>query len=281
MSERSFFDWRTAVPGYTFVLLVLAFNYAPLIKILQSLGLDSIFGALLGFLTLFSGSAIGFLVSQVWWRHFQNNGAHYYYKNMVRKEIKRLVEKYGLRSAEEKLNKKYRLFTMIKKNEIERIQNVLAVYGFVTHHEMEKNPEIVKYTTRRGDVFHLISATRVVLLLGLSIGFLFRFLSQFFIFKWNLNQLFESIYNIPANLEHLSSNFMEVVPDLAGLEILFLSFLVVSALILFRFLGKGRDWINTQYDDMSYAIINKSGIRRWQLQKIFPQEYFDKNWVEP
>ena len=209
MSERSFFDWRTAIPGYTFLLLVLAFNYAPLITILEHLGLDSTFGALLGFLTLFSGSAIGFLVSQLWWRRFQKDGAHYYFKNNVRTEIKELIIKYGLCPAKEEIIKKFRYFGSPNENEIKKIQGVLAIYGFVTHSEMQKNPEVVKYTTRRGDAFHLISATRDVLLWGLGLGFLFRFLAQFFIFRSNLHQLIESIKNIPSNIEHMFSMFFK------------------------------------------------------------------------
>ena len=67
MSERSFFDWRTALPGYTFILIILGLNYSPLFEIFKSQGIQSTFGAILAFLTLVSGSAIGFLVSQVWW----------------------------------------------------------------------------------------------------------------------------------------------------------------------------------------------------------------------
>jgi len=98
MPERSFFDWRTAFLGYTFILIIMGINYIPLAKILENTSLGSTFGAVLAFLTLVSGSAIGFLVSQVWWWHFQRNGTQYFYhsdeRGRPRKEIGILIKKY-------------------------------------------------------------------------------------------------------------------------------------------------------------------------------------------
>ena len=60
--------------------------------------------------------------------------------------------------------------------------------------------------------------------------------------------------------------------------------LVSSALILYRLFGNSRAWMIEQYDDMADALINKSGIPRWKLQKIFLKEnkddegYFNPQW---
>lgn len=75
MSERSFFNLRYALPGYTFILLNLLINLRFLLYLFMTIMPDiqlseialSLLGVLFGFLTLMSGSAVGFLVSQVWY----------------------------------------------------------------------------------------------------------------------------------------------------------------------------------------------------------------------
>lgn len=72
MPEREYFSFRYAIPGYTFLLLVVLINYIPLLTILRATGAGQVFGAFLAFLSLFTGSAIGFLVSQFWWLYFSH-----------------------------------------------------------------------------------------------------------------------------------------------------------------------------------------------------------------
>ena len=70
MPERSFFDIRHAIPGYTFILSFIFQNLVGLAllstRIAES---DSIalLGIFFGFITLLSGAALGFLVSQPWY----------------------------------------------------------------------------------------------------------------------------------------------------------------------------------------------------------------------
>jgi len=71
MAERQYFSLRYAIPGYAFILLVIAINYVPLLNILPEF--SEVFGAFLAFLSLFSGSAIGFLICQAWWWWFQGH----------------------------------------------------------------------------------------------------------------------------------------------------------------------------------------------------------------
>ena len=256
MSERSFFDWRNSLPGFTFILFVLGMNFAPLLFVFTTQSIQATFGAILAFFTLVSGSAIGFLLSQVWWQHYRNHGAHYYFGKNPRKQIERLVKKYGLLPAR-------------NTGDINRIQKVLAVYSYILFSQQQKDPELVNYLIRRGDTFHSFSATRISLLLGLGFGFLFRILSQVFIFRWT---------------------FEIGVSDLCPLtysafsEILILALVISSALILFELFGNSRAWMLTQYDDMADALITQSGIRRWKLQEIFlkvnakDEGYFDPQW---
>jgi hypothetical protein len=79
MPSKSFFDWRSALPGYVFILIIIGINYSPLLEILAAHEAQSIFGAILAFLTLLSGTSIGILVSQFWWNFYQLKGAQYFY----------------------------------------------------------------------------------------------------------------------------------------------------------------------------------------------------------
>jgi hypothetical protein len=65
MADRDYFDLRYAIPGFTFLLIVFLINYK-LIENITSPSLISIGDIFLGFLTLLSGSAIGFLITQIY-----------------------------------------------------------------------------------------------------------------------------------------------------------------------------------------------------------------------
>ena len=71
MSDRQYFDFRSVVPGFVFILLLIGINFVPILKFLQNPAFSDFFGAFLAFLTLFSGSAIGFLISQIHWYGWQ------------------------------------------------------------------------------------------------------------------------------------------------------------------------------------------------------------------
>jgi len=61
MSERRYFSLRYTVPGYTFILLVIGINYVPLIEFMKTTGAPEVFGAILAFASLLTGSALGYL----------------------------------------------------------------------------------------------------------------------------------------------------------------------------------------------------------------------------
>jgi len=71
MSERSFFDLRYAVPGYTFLLFFILILNEVVLYLLQiltrSTTSETLTGFLVSILTLLSGTTIGFLVSQPWY----------------------------------------------------------------------------------------------------------------------------------------------------------------------------------------------------------------------
>ena len=247
MSERGYFEKRTAIPGYTFVLIVIAINYVPLLEILKTQQVPEVFGALLGFLALLGGSAIGFLVSQIWWWRWQKTGAQYYDwrdRSKLSRPIDALIKKYSL----------------IKGRAIADMKKVLAVYGYVVHFEMEKKgmKEVVRYTTRRWDLYHLHSSVRVTLFVAFLLGILSRFLFE--------------IMDGRFKFSFLRNDFQwtSAIPELV---VLFLAFFAVIA--LHRLLEHAQDWIAPQYDALSCAVVNGSEISEERLRMVFPSEYFN------
>lgn len=95
MSKRDYFSVRYTVPGYTLILLVIGINYFPFLKILETTEFGSVFGAFLGFLSLFASSALGFLVSQLYWWRFLSKCALFGVKEFGN-TLNVLVEKYDL-----------------------------------------------------------------------------------------------------------------------------------------------------------------------------------------
>ena len=49
MPERGYFSFRYSIPGYTFILLVIAVNIVPLLTILSDASIGPFFGAFLAF----------------------------------------------------------------------------------------------------------------------------------------------------------------------------------------------------------------------------------------
>lgn len=250
MSERNYFERRTAVPGFSFLLFVIAMNCIPLSKILADSGVEPALGVFLAVLTLLGGSAIGFLVSQVWWWRFQRKGAQY---------------SGDLSAAIHTLTKKYSLIEPSARKEMDKVHNVLGVWGYVLHHEMQRKgmKQIVTYTTRRWDVYHLQSALRDTLLLSLVVGLSLRIFCEFFVFNWD------------GNVSHAVSAFADDPrPFLA--ELIILIGILVAVLFLWYILGKGREHVAKQYDRVSEAIIRNSDLTEADLRKAFVpnEDYF-------
>jgi hypothetical protein len=77
MSEREYFSLRYLVPGFSFILIIVGLNFFPIFDFLMKVGgeagiNENMFGIVLSFLTLFAGSSIGFLVSQIWFLVFNS-----------------------------------------------------------------------------------------------------------------------------------------------------------------------------------------------------------------
>ncbi len=165
MAERQYFALRYAIPGYAFILILIGFNYVPLFNIMAT-AVSDIFGAFLAFLSLFSGAAIGFLISQLWWWRWQKKfgilGCTGYDES-----ITAFCKKYGLIKPEND-EKKKRVF--------------LTAVDYVSHSKVDKDTLIL--AERRWDMYHILSSSIYALCLSLAFGIAFRLYFQ--LFSWSL-----------------------------------------------------------------------------------------------
>jgi len=223
MPERTFFNVRYTVPGLTFVLLIVCINYNPILATLPERQLT--FGAFVAFLSLLSGSAIGFVISQVWWTIWHTGNGNYGWRGKPGKPIRALQKKFGITKCPEDRAK------------------AVVVLDYVLH--AEDIPErLFDYRKRRWDTYHALSAQTTAILMGLGLGWLFRFL---FIPYFEPHQL-EPIILLVASL-------------------VFVIFAILTA-IGARF-DKGR------YDAIAEVIIRELKLEKKELETIFPHDYFD------
>ena len=163
IASRGYFTQRNAVPGFTFLLILLIVNYTPLLRVIDAVEIQPLVGAVFGFFSIVTGSAIGAHLQSVWQWWFQYRGAHY-----DRKPYQVLIKKFGLK----------------KGTDIHSKKRVIAFYGYFFHRLLgyPDTKQLVLYTQRRWDIFHTFAATKVSIYLGIFLGFVFRVL---FVFKWN------------------------------------------------------------------------------------------------
>lgn len=185
MPEREYFSYRHAIPGYTFILLLVAINLFPLFELLGKAGVSEVFGAFLAFLSLFTGSALGFLLSQIYWWLFKKKGGFFGIDGT--KPILNLLTKtckdYNLKIRE------------AKKNEL-----LEAISDYIeTQVDQEKTFE---YSARRWDMYHVLGSTLWSLGLGFAVGLGFRVYFHVFLFKASFS--FEPINRFLAELVLLS-----------------------------------------------------------------------------
>lgn len=147
---REYFSLRYAVPGYTFMFFFAVINYVPLLR--SSLGL------LVGFFSLVTGSAIGFLISQFhYWRFTKNSG---------------MLGTNELKSLEDTIIDLYHPELPEGCAERRRILNALLDFSICQSEKLTQRMQ--KFISRRWDMYHLLSSTSVALGLGWGFGLLCR-----------------------------------------------------------------------------------------------------------
>jgi len=253
MPERSFFDLRYAIPGYTFIIWILGINHVPLLTS-KVFGSEPAFGVFLAFLAFLGGSSTGFLVSQWWWWSFQRNVKEY---DDFEESIEALRKKYGLIKPQDKEGKK----------------KALTIHDYLVH--SEENEKVHEYNARRWDMYHLFSSERVSLRLAVFSGFIYRILAYLFF-----------LYQNPSLLESTSLYLQDILSGKIPLKFDgLLSFIVAEGwvqvvllvvwVIMDLFLVHGHEYVKFQLCSMTEAIIKKSSVRREELQRAFSLELFD------
>jgi hypothetical protein len=238
MSERGYFSQRYLIPGSVFLLFVLIFNFAPLIRILErQQATSSLFG---GVVALLSSPTIGFLVSQLWWHFFHRKMGFWSWK-----PVQVLIKKYKLPAGQE----------------VEAKKNVLMIYDYVLHSELHssenKTNGLSGYVLRRYDNYVLLSVAELSLALGAVVGILSRVLCEFFVFK-------NSFWQEP-NAHSLTL--------LGWTEYWILVTVLITVLILMYFIEQGQNWVKHEYEEIHEMVVRSSKITRKKLIELFP-EYF-------
>ena len=165
MSERNYFNIRNSLPGFTFLLIVILLNIFPLLHYFNESDLDV--GIVFSILSLFIAQSFGFLVGQMWWRYFQ-------YKN-----IQFFNDEHNPKiSMQYIIDNFYDRIDNFNNRRDDRIQYIISTYDYVAHYLLSKKKynEVVKYTTRRWDLFHTLNITLRAIYTAILIGFVVRVL---------------------------------------------------------------------------------------------------------
>jgi hypothetical protein len=174
-AERSFFNMRYAVPGFTFILISILTSYPTLKDILFPIADATLVAAFLAFFSLLGGGAIGFLVSQVWhlvdfWLFYGNYGK-------FRKLREDLKTEYHL--SDDRLEQVFRMDNLFNSLSERRIQI---------------------YAQRRYDLMHTCGSTLIATILGYALGILIR------IHIFSTHTSLEQIETVLVNMRELVKN---------------------------------------------------------------------------
>ena len=164
MSERGYFSLRYALPGYTFLLFIFLINIKNLILSNTDINIITLVGILFGFITILSGSALGFIISQFW----------YLVNNYYLKEPKRLKKR---EPYKELLNK------------IDDIDEKHDLYTIMTYLLTSKTDKrILDYINRRRDLINSLASTGFAILLSEIVGYLIKIfilkIPEIIMFEW-------------------------------------------------------------------------------------------------
>jgi hypothetical protein len=251
MSERGYFSQRNLIPGAAFLILVLAYNFAPVTRMLERVqATSSLFAA---GVALISGPTFGFLLSQLWWWYFQRRVELWNWE-----PVQLLITHYQLTKE-----------NPMKGKDKKAKRRVLMVYDYVMHAELHSKKEreykgLSRYAYARYDNYVLLSTTMTSLIFGATLGFAVRVISECFILGGT------SFWSRPG---------IHTLTRLVGKEPWIWGILWIATIVLLISIQQGRKWVKYEYDEIHKAIIRKSKIKRDELKKVFP-DYFTKTTME-
>ncbi len=164
MATRDYFSLTYAVPGFVFTLVVAGLNFSPILTILSNtqIGSQQIgdFGIVLSFLSLFASSAVGFLVSQLWFTYFHLRKVYVSVLSDVFEDMKAV---FGW-----------------KQNAKDNIEKTITVLDYMLM--TEATDHNWNFAQRKWDIFGLLSCTMYALGFGAIAGISLRFT-----FEWTFN----------------------------------------------------------------------------------------------
>jgi len=241
MPERTFFALRHALPGYTFILVLLLVSY-PRIQGLffQSQSIE-LLGVFLAFLTILSGGAIGFLISQFW----------YVIHNSLLKGL-------FLIDAREFLEERYNL--------AKDVQHQIVFLDHVLHLSAK---ETIAYTQRRFDLIHTLASTLSATFIGLLGGILVRV--EFFRTDIAFKMAVHAFWTASVRPHLVSLSMYDV-----GVSIIMVA---LSILLIASFLFVSKE--HSMMVHVSVRKVVKSGAFPYsEARAYFPEDYFAKNGNE-
>lgn len=163
VTGRSWFSYRYAVPGLVFIMLIAMINIDPVIGIVDSYNILSMLDiAALGVLVFLSSPALGFILTQIWYRLFDFNRV----RNWFSKEWIHLLREQNIQLDEHPLDTDYWITTTLLKNEFLSIK-----------YQGLKN---------RRDLFHTFCSTGIIAGISLLIGYTLRFVIFVRVIQYNI-----------------------------------------------------------------------------------------------
>ena len=146
------------------ILVVIAVNYLPLLEIFGKTGSSEAFGAFLAFLSLFAGSALGYLTAQVWYLYYYTRGGVY---RILHDDTRKLIiDKFGIEDSVE------------------------CIRPFLTYIllQCDRKQRFRKYLTGRLDQYHIQSTIIITLIMAYILGLGLRVYFHIFVFSsWQIS----------------------------------------------------------------------------------------------
>lgn len=216
MSERSVFNLRYSFPGFTFFVFTLLLSFGEVIARIKIPNL-AVYVSFFGFVFILGGGAVGYFVSQVYYYLFYHCKKGFFY-NDWRKTQKKDYIKYLTETID------------IDEKITDSPDKALVIIDyFLMKCDAKYKEKIYLYITRRWDLYHVIGATEISILLGIISG---------------ISLKLYCIYNV------------DKIPPLVFFEYQIWIFyyrdiaIIVGGLLMKLLFNQGKKRINQEYEDM-------------------------------
>ena len=162
MAEREYFSLRYTVPGFVFILIIFGINYSVVLNVIGRQGSVDVFSVSVAILSLFASSAIGFLISQIWFFYF-----HW-------KRIYAKILRWDKHDLEESMKKSFGWNKDATPSKL-RDEIMGTVVDYILNSTVPKESNLFKFFQRKIDLFHTMSSTLLSIVVGLIFGCGIRF----------------------------------------------------------------------------------------------------------